>query len=126
MKSHEAWLIKAQHDLLSANKLITGEEPVLDTAIYHTHQCAEKSLKAFLAFNNKPIIRTHDLIALVDICVELNQDFMELYELVEELNPYSIMFRYPAEVMEPDMSEALGGIQKAKQILDFVIEKMIN
>jgi len=126
LKQHEVWLNKARNDLLSANKLIAGEEPVIDTAVYHTHQCAEKSLKAFLAFKNKAIIRTHDLITLVDICVELNPDFTKLYELAEELNPYSILFRYTAEIMEPDMSEALDAIQKAKQVLDFVIRKLAN
>ena len=30
------WLIKAMNDLKSAEKLIEGDEPILDTAIYHT------------------------------------------------------------------------------------------
>jgi HEPN domain-containing protein len=45
MKPYESWLIKAYHDLISAKKLAQDQEPVLDTAIYHTQQCAEKALK---------------------------------------------------------------------------------
>ena len=47
MKPYESWLIKAYHDLISAKKLAQDEEPVLDTAIYHTQQCAEKALKGY-------------------------------------------------------------------------------
>ena len=43
MKPYESWLIKAYHD--PAKKLAQDQEPVLDTAIYHTQQCAEKALK---------------------------------------------------------------------------------
>jgi len=35
-KIHEIrqWLIKAKHDIGSARRLMTGEEPYLDTAVY--------------------------------------------------------------------------------------------
>jgi hypothetical protein len=36
MKQHEIWLIKAFSDLKSAKKLLFGDDPLLDTAIYHT------------------------------------------------------------------------------------------
>ena len=29
------WLIKSQHDLGSARRLMEGDEPFLDTAVYH-------------------------------------------------------------------------------------------
>jgi HEPN domain-containing protein len=45
MKPHETWLVKAKNDLKSSKKLIKGDDVVLDTAIYHTQQCAEKALK---------------------------------------------------------------------------------
>ncbi|MDO8720925.1 MAG: HEPN domain-containing protein [Syntrophales bacterium] len=54
MKPYEYWMIKAYHDLISAKKLAQDEEPVLDTAIYHTQQCAEKALKAYLSYKQQP------------------------------------------------------------------------
>jgi hypothetical protein len=43
------WLHKADHDLRSAARLMSGDdEPLLDTAVYHCQQAAEKALKAYL------------------------------------------------------------------------------
>lgn len=124
MKPHEAWLKKAQHDLKSAQKLFFSEDPILDVAVYHTQQCAEKALKAFLAFADQSIHKTHDLTDLLDLCVEVNSSFTILYDLVEELNPYSIIFRYPAEVMDPEKDEVDEAIQKAVKVLQFVELKL--
>lgn len=41
-----AWLLRA--DLASARKLAAGADPLLDTAIYHCQQAAEKTLEALL------------------------------------------------------------------------------
>lgn len=48
------WLIKSQHDLGSAGRLMEGDNPYLDTAVYHCQQAAEKSLKAFLTYHDVP------------------------------------------------------------------------
>jgi hypothetical protein len=40
MKPHNIWLYKARNDLRSSKILAEGIDPVLDTAIYHTQQCA--------------------------------------------------------------------------------------
>lgn len=48
-KVHEIrqWLIKANHDIGSAQRLLTGDAPFLDTAVYHCQQAAEKTLAAY-------------------------------------------------------------------------------
>lgn len=37
------WLIKADHDLRSAERLMEGDDPLLDTDVYHCQQAAEKA-----------------------------------------------------------------------------------
>lgn len=61
MKLHEAWITKSENDLKTARKLFETDDPVLDTSIYHAQQCAEKALKAYLAFKKQPIQKTHDV-----------------------------------------------------------------
>jgi len=39
------WLFKARNDLASAERLLVGDEPILDTGCFHCQQTVEKLLK---------------------------------------------------------------------------------
>jgi HEPN domain-containing protein len=67
MPSYRGWLIKAESDLRLAEKGIKDDDLTLDTAIYHTQQCAEKAMKGFLIFHQKSIPKTHDLLKLLAV-----------------------------------------------------------
>jgi HEPN domain-containing protein len=52
------WLIKANNDLRSAEQLFKAEPPLLDTAVYHCQQAAEKALKAYLTLQEIPFSKS--------------------------------------------------------------------
>jgi HEPN domain-containing protein len=58
------WMRKARHDLLAAEELSRNPE-LLDAAVYHRQQAAEKALKGYLTWNGIAPSRTHDLRELV-------------------------------------------------------------
>lgn len=120
MRPHEAWLLKAENDLKSANKLMEGGDPILDTAIYHAQQCAEKALKAYLAYKQQPIQKTHDVELLAELCGDLDDSFTEIIDDAKRLSPYNTAFRYPDIVMEPDKEDVQEAIEKAARVLSFV------
>ena len=124
MMGYEAWLYKANNDLKSALKLLEGDDPIMDTAIYHTQQCAEKALKGYLAFKREPLKKTHDIELLVEICSAIDNDFEKLYDYSENLTPYATAFRYPDIYLEPDYDEVHEAIGMAREILGFVEEKI--
>jgi len=124
MQPHEEWLYKARNDLKAANILLSGEEIIGDTAVYHTQQCAEKSLKAFLAFHERPIPLTHDLEKLLETCSEINEAFGSLLDDAITLTPYATLFRYPDVVMEPEKEDVSDAIQRAENIFLFVIQQL--
>lgn len=124
MIGYEAWLYKAENDLKSAQKLLEGDDPIMDTAIYHTQQCAEKALKGYLAFKMQPIKKSHDIELLVELCSRLDSDFEKLYDLSENLTPYATAFRYPDIYLEPDYDEVEEAIRMAREILEFVRGKV--
>ena len=124
MKPHEAWFIKAENDLKSAIKLIEGGNPILDTAVFHAQQCAEKALKAYLSYKSQPIQRTHDVELLVELCCSIEEDFKGLLNDAKNLTPYNTAFRYPDIFLEPDKEDVLDAIEKAKKILDYVKRKI--
>ncbi|MCL0062232.1 HEPN domain-containing protein [Thermodesulfovibrionales bacterium] len=120
MKQHEAWLLKAENDLKSAKKLMQGDEPLPDTAMYHTQQCAEKTLKAYLSYKQHPIQKTHNLSVLVEICCGFDKKFEELFPYADVLTPYGIVFRYPDFNTVPDEQDVSDAVEISEKILVFV------
>ena len=67
------WLKKAASDL-KASKKLSDDDETFDCSLFHTHQCAEKSLKAFIVLAQKAIPRTHDLAFLLLDCMKINNE----------------------------------------------------
>lgn len=122
LSEYEQWLIKAEHDIKSARVLINADDPVLDTAVYHCQQAAEKSFKAMLAYWNEPVLRTHDINALVEQCIEHEKSIEQWRDAAEELTPYGTFFRYPGDVMEPETCDARNALRLANEIYSFVTD----
>lgn len=56
-----AWLAKAHSDLDTARLLIRDEKRLLDVAMYHCQQTAEKAIKAWLTAHDLIFPKTHAL-----------------------------------------------------------------
>lgn len=120
MSGHDAWLEKALSDLRSAKKLSKDDDYTLDTAAYHTHQCAEKALKAYLVFNGQRVLRTHDLEKILELCSQYDMSFKRLLSDALDLLPYATYSRYPDDRFYIDREELLEAIKKAAGIFNFV------
>ncbi|MBU3966630.1 MAG: HEPN domain-containing protein [Euryarchaeota archaeon] len=118
------WLIKAEHDIGSARRLLSGDFPYLDTAVYHCQQAAEKSLKAYLTLKDTPFQKIHDLSFLIEQCKELDLEFERIMDISSILTPYAIAFRYPGDVIEPDPQDADEALRLGVEVFDFVLNKM--
>ena len=123
MAIYEEWLLKVQRDLDTAKALL--EKAYNDTAIYHTQQCAEKALKGYCVYRLQPLIKTHDLDKILNICIGLDNTFQHLDILATSLNGLDVKFRYPDIEFEPDAAEVQDAIDWAEQILDFVNTKCV-
>ncbi len=123
--AHENWLTIADQDLYAAAKLLKDDDITLAASTYYTQQCAEKALKAFLAFHNCPIRKTHDLIELIKDCCEFDQEFSQLIATATDLNPFATDSRYPDDQMflpyQPQVEHAL---KQAADIISFVKKKI--
>ena len=75
------WLQKAYHDLDSANVLFVSGH-YTDTIGYIYHQSIEKIYKSIIAFQNEPIVKTHNLVELNEIVDE----YFNLNEVLVKLN----------------------------------------
>jgi len=114
-------LIKAQHDLATVGKLAQNPDPLLDTAIYHCQQAAEKAVKGFLAYHDQTVVKTHDVRFLVNQSLAFEPGFEEWLEAAECVTPYATAYRYPDEVLEPEEREFKTARDAAAGLVAFVL-----
>lgn len=120
----QAWLDKANSDLLAAQILIEHSTLALGPAVFHCQQTAEKALKAFLIFKRVPFDRVHNLVYLLDLCETVEPSFAVLREAAESLTPYAVEVRYPGDMLEISLEEAQQALAAAqavwRQVLSFL------
>lgn len=119
------WIIKAEHDLKIGINELHSEKPATDMICFHMQQCAEKYLKAYLAFNEIEIKRTHDLAALLKDCIATDDSFKILLEKkIPLLTPYGTVIRYPDDFYMPSTDETKEAVSLAETVRDFVRNKL--
>lgn len=122
----KAWVKKAHLDLRAAEVDLAAAPPLIEDALFHAQQAAEKSIKAFLCWHDKPFRKTHDLRELLDLACSLETDIEELRSAIESLTPFAWEFRYPGESEEPSIEETKEYLQAAddcyQKILSFLPE----
>ena len=105
------WLAFADEDLQVA-ELALGSS-LWNQVCFHSHQCAEKSLKALMAERSGSPPRTH----LTDLLTFLEAPALdELADELRSLEGFYIPTRYP-DALPTSPSEALPGEQEAKEAL---------
>lgn len=117
----QQWLWKAFHDLITAQTLTHRQPVVLDTATYHCQQTAEKSIKAFLIFNDNDPGRTHDVERLLDLATHFEPGFATCRAACQRLTPLATLYRYPSGVMEPSPEQAEEALVDATVIYEHVL-----
>lgn len=121
----QQWLHKADHDLQSAVRLMSGEEEaLLDTAVYHCQQAAEKALKAYLTAHGVVFPKIHLLSPLLALCADIDDSFSQFDDAAEFLTPLATEFRYPGDILEPEPSDAEEAYSLAEKVVRFVILRL--
>jgi HEPN domain-containing protein len=112
------WLKKAASDVVSMEATLAAGS--LDGACFHAQQAAEKYLKAFLTYHDKPFPHTHNLTDLTELCAVIDAGFRALAPLAAELTPYAVRLRYDDEFW-PELETAKQARASAVKIRDFVL-----
>lgn len=117
------WIAKAENNLKTAKDESKTENPATDTICFHSQQCAEKYLKAYLIYHGKEFRKTHDIAELIETCKEIDEDFKKLYEFgIEKLTDYAVDIRYGEEFYSPTIEETKSAIDDAEKVKDFILK----
>lgn len=111
------WLRKSQHDLESARRLAEGDDPLLDTAVYHCQQAAEKAVKAFLVLHDVRVPKTHNLVDLIGEASAFTSDYAAVSKTAKRLTQYATLFRYPDVSLDPTQAEYEQAYHDASQFV---------
>lgn len=110
------WVEKAENDLKNAGLALRGgEDCPADTVAFHAQQCAEKYLKALLAFFGIDFPKTHD----IGVLTGLLEGKAEIDLTVEEqrrLISYATMTRYPGDYEPVTVREARRAVRLARRV----------
>ncbi len=118
------WLVKSRRDLESARRLLRGDDPLRDVAVYHCQQAVEKAIKAYLVYQDIPFEKTHSLVALLSRCLPLDAELENWKNVAEILTPYATEFRYPGDPMEPSPEESEEALSLAESFVEFILQRM--
>ena len=117
------WVAKAEGDFATAGRELRARRlPNYDAVCFHAQQIAEKLLKAFLQEHGSAFPKTHNLIALVELCLPIDGSFEVQRDALIWLDRYAVQFRYPGESAERD--EARRAYNLATQFRTFVTDKL--
>ena len=116
------WIEKAEEDYRVALALRRlRANPAHSSTCFHAQQCVEKYLKGYLVHCKAEIEKTHNLVKILNACIELNTEFSVLREEeIEILTPYATVYRYPDDFYMPIFEEAQSAINKAELVKEFV------
>ncbi|MBE0538127.1 MAG: HEPN domain-containing protein [Ignavibacterium sp.] len=90
---------------------------------YHSQQCAEKYLKAFLLYHNVDFPYTHNISTLIELCLPF-VDLNEKLSLAKELSKYAVAVRYPTDYLTLNKKETIRLIKIAQKVKT-VIRKLL-
>lgn len=100
------WVDKAVNDYDAAELTLHGREaPIVDAVCFHSQQCAEKYLKAFLQDHLVRFERRHELIPLLELCLTVDTEFEILRGTLQSLEQYAVLIRYPGLIVPAEMAE---------------------
>lgn len=126
-KNYQEWIKKAENDLKAAAAIWNYyEKPPTDMVCYHCHQVVEKALKGYLLFREGTLPKIHDLVALLNHCLQKDISLEFLKQNIAILNQYYIETKYPLdEPIEYSKDEAKEALNKASFVFE-AIKKKIN
>jgi HEPN domain-containing protein len=113
----QAWVARAEEDYALARSALRRRVPLTYGATFHAQQCVEKYLKALLVARGQPFPRTHDVVALSDLCHQNGIIISVDLESLERLAAYAVQVRYPGE--GPSVAEAKEALQVAMAVRRF-------
>jgi HEPN domain-containing protein len=118
------WLVKAANDLRAAEIDLGAEPPLIEDALFHCQQAAEKALKAFLTFHNVTFRKTHNLEEIGEVCLTIDQSLKDMVDEAVPLTEYAWAFRYPGNILTADSTEVQTALKISRRLFCMILDRL--
>jgi HEPN domain-containing protein len=110
------WIQIADDDFYSAKILNESVRKPYEIICYHCAQATEKYLKAYLAYNDRIPPKTHNLLLLHELCIEITNSFENIRTECSLMNRFANEIRYPhrIEIKKEDVQYALNAVERIR------------
>jgi HEPN domain-containing protein len=95
------WLRYALDDLKVARAIESMGSSYWRGCAYHSQQCIEKALKAYLTCHQFRFSKTHDIATLLEGVATINTQLSEKLNSTRKLTKFAIEYRYPDAANHP-------------------------
>jgi HEPN domain-containing protein len=116
-----SWLRKASHDLTASRWLGTCDPPLLDVAMCHCQEAAEKALRGYLVFYDQPEEDTHDVGLLLEQATVIEPPFASWRDAANRLTPLATKYVYPGLREDPSQEDYEEAVDDADTIVRQVL-----
>ena len=119
------WVLKAENDFEVAQRALghrDDQPPITDAVCFHSQQCAEKYLKAFLREYDTQFRPAHPLIPLLELCLTVDGDLERLRDDLVDLEGFAVAVRYPG--IAPTIEIAERVLAAASRVRTFTRAKL--
>ena len=116
------WIRFAEMDRDTVHILYDNYKKPYEIICYHCQQAVEKYLKSCLIMYDLPIIKTHDLTQLNELCASKNSKFEKLKEECKKLSFYAIQVRYPFHKNDLTLEEVEDAIKETENVCEVIID----
>jgi HEPN domain-containing protein len=112
------WIQIAEDDFYSAQVLNEAVRKPYEIICYHCAQAVEKYLKGFLTYNGIIPEKTHNLLFLLELCIEKDNNFENIRTECSLLNKFTNEIRYPhrIEIKEEDVNYSISAVDRIRNI----------
>jgi HEPN domain-containing protein len=98
------------------------KHPSVDAVCFHSQQCAEKYLKAFLQEKEIRFERTHVLGSLMSLCISADKEFKKIATDLDNLEGYGIAIRYPGATATKELAQQ--AFESTSRVRKFMRKKL--
>ena len=118
------WFVKAANDLRAAEIDLGAEPPLIEDALFHCQQAAEKALKAFLTFHKVTFRKTHNLEEIGEVCLTIDQSLKDMVDEAVPLTEYAWAFRYPGNILTADSTEVQTALKISRKLFCMILDRL--